>query len=186
MKITLEDDKIFSSNLSAFVEVARSVTWIMKVEFAHAIGFESWYEDKQKSMQYDDFEFFNEIRRAIVHINRVKPNKKVSIGIFESIWINDSVDRTVNRYSKSDGKYSSQETKKVVISNDLSSSVLAVKVMKVVKPIECALVLSYLLALYYKNYLFWYIYYILIYCLILIYQKLYSMREEFYNDTGAL
>ncbi len=105
-------------------------------------------------MQYDDFEFFNEILRATVHINRIKPNKKVSIGIFKSIWINDSVDRTVNRYCKSDGKYSSQQTKKVVISNDLSSSVLAVKVMKVVKAIEGELVLSYLLALYYKNYLF--------------------------------
>jgi hypothetical protein len=67
---------------------AQSVTCIMKAEFMHVTGFESWYENKLKSMQSaDDFEFFNKMRLATVHINRVKPNKKVSIGILESVQL---------------------------------------------------------------------------------------------------
>jgi len=69
----------------------------MKVEFVHVTGFESWYENKQKSMQSaDDFEFFNKMRIATVHINRVKPNKKVSIGILESVQLANSVDPAQN------------------------------------------------------------------------------------------
>jgi hypothetical protein len=117
MKLTLEDDKIYSFNLSAFVTAARSVTLIMKVEFAHVTGFDSWYKDKLKSMQSDDFEFFNQMRRATVHINRVKPNKKVSIGIFESIRLAGSVNSAVNK-NKSDKEYSSQETGQTVIPNE--------------------------------------------------------------------
>ena len=59
MKSTLEDDKVFSFNLSAFVTAARSVTMIMNVEFAHVTGFKSWYENKQEIIQSDEFDFFN-------------------------------------------------------------------------------------------------------------------------------
>jgi hypothetical protein len=41
MKSTVEDDKVYSFNLSAFVTAARSVTLIMNVEFAHVTGFKN-------------------------------------------------------------------------------------------------------------------------------------------------
>lgn len=47
MKRSLEDDKIFSFNLSAFITAARSVTLLMKGEFSHATGFSTWIESKQ-------------------------------------------------------------------------------------------------------------------------------------------
>ena len=85
MRRTLEDDDVFSFNLSAFVTAARSVTLLMQVEFAHVPEFCSWYKNKQKSMlSKGDFSFFNEMRVATVHFNCVKPKIKVTIGIFES------------------------------------------------------------------------------------------------------
>ena len=116
MKRTLEDDKVFSFNLSAFVTAARSVTMIMNVEFVHVTGFKGWYENKQEIIQSDDFDFFNKMRKATVHINRVKPNKKVSLAIFESVRLTESIDRIVNRDGKTDHEeHSSQEdTKKAV------------------------------------------------------------------------
>jgi hypothetical protein len=38
-------------NLNAFLEAARSVTWVMQKEMAHDPGFAEWYEDQQARMR---------------------------------------------------------------------------------------------------------------------------------------
>jgi hypothetical protein len=84
MNRTLEDDKIYSFNLSAFISAARSVIFFMQKEFKHIPGFVSWYKGKEESMRSDpDFKFFLEMRNTTIHVSRVTPNKKVTIGIFE-------------------------------------------------------------------------------------------------------
>ena len=69
----------FGFNLSAFVTSARSVTFLMRKEFQHVVGFEDWYTNKQKLMQSDnDFKFFNELRVATVHTQALHPKKSKS------------------------------------------------------------------------------------------------------------
>lgn len=48
LKRNIEDDRIFSFNLSAFVAAARSVTLLMQKEFKHTPKFEDWYTNKQR------------------------------------------------------------------------------------------------------------------------------------------
>jgi hypothetical protein len=84
LKINIEDDRIFSFNLSAFVTAARSVTLLMKKEFCHTAEFEDWYVNKQRLIESDnDFKFFNQLRVATVHTSTLRPNKKISMRIVE-------------------------------------------------------------------------------------------------------
>lgn len=41
----------FNYYLSAFVSSARSVTWIMRSEYVHMSGWETWYSSKQPSVE---------------------------------------------------------------------------------------------------------------------------------------
>jgi hypothetical protein len=41
MKQTANDWMLFKFHLSAFLSAARSITWVMQKEYAHAAGFES-------------------------------------------------------------------------------------------------------------------------------------------------
>jgi hypothetical protein len=114
MKRSLEDDRVFSFNLSAFITAARSVTCFMDKEFKHATGFDKWRESKQEVIQSDVFKFFKEMRRATVHINRIKPNKRVSISIVEpAIPVTDSVNIKAIRAGKIDEEHSSQDAKNI-------------------------------------------------------------------------
>lgn len=101
MKRTLEDDKVFSFYLSAFVTAALSIAHnFIQKEFKPIEGFDGWwYANKQKITRSDDFRFFNTMRVATIHTNPIKPNKKVTIGIFESVDKNTSTStKTVERF----------------------------------------------------------------------------------------
>jgi hypothetical protein len=110
MKKNIEDDKVFSFNLSAFLTSARSVTFLMQKEYQHVLGFQDWYADKRKLMQSDnDFEFFNDLRVATVHTKAIMPNKKVTESIIEpAISITDSVSVRVIRVGKVAEEYPTQ------------------------------------------------------------------------------
>ena len=71
----------------------------MQKEFAHIMGFEDWYANKQVLIQSDnDFKFFNDLRVATVHTKALQPNKKVGISIVEpAVPITDSVSVRVIR-----------------------------------------------------------------------------------------
>ena len=90
----------------------------MKVEFTNVTGFKSWYDNKQEVIQSDDFKFFHAMRKAIVHINRVKPNKKVSISIIEWIPITDGVQATAIKANEVTEEHSSEDRKKTGTSGE--------------------------------------------------------------------
>jgi predicted P-loop ATPase/GTPase len=128
MKRNLEDDKIFSFYLSAFITAARSIIDnFMQKEFKNITGFTEWYQSKQEIIQSDDFKFFNQMRVATVHTNRIKPNKEVYMGITESpISVTDSVDVKVVRAGYLVEEHSSQDTKKTdTLSEPLEKNVSA-------------------------------------------------------------
>jgi hypothetical protein len=93
MKRNIENVKIFTFNLSAFITAARSVTFFMQAESQNVMGFKEWYAEKQELMKADkDFKFFNEMRNATVHNRHVIPNKKVPLSIIEpAVLVTDSV-----------------------------------------------------------------------------------------------
>jgi hypothetical protein len=111
----IEDDKIFSFNISAFLAAARSVTHFMQCEFSNAYGFHNWYEYKQNQMRsYNDFKFFNEMRIVTIHQKRVMPNKKISENILEPpILVADSVAVRVIRNGKVVTEHSSHDHKNI-------------------------------------------------------------------------
>ena len=67
-KESITDHEFFRTNLEAFVETSRNVTYIMQKEFKHRAGFNEWYKEIQKNMDNDDvFSFFNKKRVTSVH-----------------------------------------------------------------------------------------------------------------------
>ncbi len=44
---------ILRSNFSAFISAARSITYFMQKQYAHALGFIEWYESEQHKMIHD-------------------------------------------------------------------------------------------------------------------------------------
>jgi len=63
---------IVYTNLRAFVESARSITWIMQKEFSHNINFTAWYREKQEEMKKDELmKFFLELRNASVKVKAI-------------------------------------------------------------------------------------------------------------------
>jgi hypothetical protein len=93
LKGSIEDDRIFSFNLSAFVTASRSVTLIMQKDFQHDPTFCDWHAGKLRSIESDnDFKFFNQLRVATVHTHTLRPNKKVGVSIVEpAVPVSDSV-----------------------------------------------------------------------------------------------
>ena len=53
-KDSTDDPWKVRANLSSCVESLRSVTWIMKSEYAHVSGFKEWYSIKQEEMNGDE------------------------------------------------------------------------------------------------------------------------------------
>jgi hypothetical protein len=69
MKQTANDWMLFKFHLSAFLSAARSITLVMQKEYAHAAGFESWYERQQEEMRKDGLlTFFNNLRVTSIYI----------------------------------------------------------------------------------------------------------------------
>ncbi len=62
-----EDHTTFRTNLNAFIQSARSTTWIMQKEFNHKPEFKEWYNSIQQQMKGDEiFGFFKELRNISV------------------------------------------------------------------------------------------------------------------------
>ena len=86
MQANIENPKNFAFNLSAFLSAARSVTFVMRSEFARFSGFDGWYKSKQEEMNGDgDFKFFNDMRVVTIHQRTVTPHRKTHITISETI-----------------------------------------------------------------------------------------------------
>ncbi len=63
----LHDHQSVRACLNAFLDLARSTTWIMQKEFAHKSGFQEWYKKKQDEMRENSlFGFFVEMRNISV------------------------------------------------------------------------------------------------------------------------
>lgn len=59
--------ELFQTNLNAFLNSARSVTWIMQKEFADVENFKTWYKFIQEKMKNDKiFDFFKNLRNTSV------------------------------------------------------------------------------------------------------------------------
>jgi hypothetical protein len=51
VKQTAKDWILFKFHLNALLSAAQSITLVMQKEYAHATGFESWYEHQQEEMR---------------------------------------------------------------------------------------------------------------------------------------
>jgi hypothetical protein len=122
MKRNIENDKLFSFNLSAFVTSARSVSFIMQKQYSGHKKFSEWYKKEQNSFNCDnDFKFFNEMRVATVHTKALLPNKRVSVCIIEpTISIIDSV--TAKVANSHTGKESFSQAVKILATSIKSST----------------------------------------------------------------
>jgi hypothetical protein len=68
MKGSVTDPHLFQTNLDAFVETARNITFVMQKEFTPKTGFTEWYSKKREMMGKDPLiTFFNNKRTISVH-----------------------------------------------------------------------------------------------------------------------
>jgi hypothetical protein len=86
MNHTLEDDKVFYYNHSAFVSAARSITYYMQKQYKHRNGFEEWYCPKQLKMKGDpELKFLKKARDVAIHRETIETGatreKTSSIGL---------------------------------------------------------------------------------------------------------
>jgi hypothetical protein len=82
MKQTANDWMLFKFHLSDFLSAARSITLVMQKEYAHAVGFESWYERQQEEMRKDGLlTFFNNLRVTSIYIKQVQPRVRFSLPV---------------------------------------------------------------------------------------------------------
>jgi hypothetical protein len=62
----LAPDHQFDCYMTAYIMIARSVTWIMQSEFRHKDGFSEWFKAKQVSLQIEQLlKKFKKVRNAI-------------------------------------------------------------------------------------------------------------------------
>nr|CBH38659.1 hypothetical protein BSM_21360 [uncultured archaeon] len=73
MEQTLEDDKEFYYNLSAFLAAARSITYYMQKQYRHRNGFSKWYCPKQIDMEADpELKYLNKARAEAIHTETIE------------------------------------------------------------------------------------------------------------------
>jgi hypothetical protein len=104
MKQTANDWMLFKFHLSAFLSAARSITLVMQKEYAHAAGFESWYEHQQEEMRKDELlTFFNALRVTSFHIKQVQPGFRFSLPVADLFAMPSG--STVMMGDKNEGTY---------------------------------------------------------------------------------
>ena len=68
MKENVEDPFAFESYLFAFIESARTVTWLLQREFSKVPRFKEWYDEMRKLMECNEVcQFFKDKRTLVVH-----------------------------------------------------------------------------------------------------------------------
>ena len=68
MEQSLQDEKIFSYNLSAFLQATRNITYIMQKQYANTGGFAVWYCKIRTEMIGDkDLKYLKDARVDTVH-----------------------------------------------------------------------------------------------------------------------
>ena len=76
MKNNLQNTRILSYYVSAFVSAARSVTLFMQKEYSRTPGFDEWYSRQVESMKQDPiWKFFNDQRQITIHKEPIKSNR---------------------------------------------------------------------------------------------------------------
>jgi len=74
------DRKRFIYNMNAFLNSARSVTWVLQKEFADNPNFEAWYSKKQKEMEEDKLmKYFVDMRN--VSVKEATPKHSLSLKV---------------------------------------------------------------------------------------------------------
>jgi len=83
--------KDFIFNMNAFLNSARSVTWVLKKEFAHNPSLKAWYSQKEDEMKEDKFmSFFVKLRN--VSVKEKTPGHKVSLKWAYAIPVSGKLD----------------------------------------------------------------------------------------------
>ncbi len=76
----------------------------MQKEYAHAAGFESWYEHQQEEMRKDELlTFFNALRVTSFHIKQVQPGFRFSLPVADLFAMPSG--STVMMDDKNEGTY---------------------------------------------------------------------------------
>ena len=83
MMVEYHEPMAFRSNLNAFLQALRSVTFVLQKEFSSRDGFKEWYCEQQKTMKKDPLlRKFAEGRTIVVHRRSLEISSKVAIGLF--------------------------------------------------------------------------------------------------------
>jgi hypothetical protein len=67
----LTSDHQFDCYMTAYIMIARSVTWIMQSEFRHKEGFSEWFKAKQVSLQIE--QLLKKVKKVRNAISKQKP-----------------------------------------------------------------------------------------------------------------
>lgn len=74
----------FRYNLSAFLQSARNVTWVLQSELSKKTGFDQFWATQQDSMRADDdLKLLNDARVTVVHRSSLVPASSMFIGHFK-------------------------------------------------------------------------------------------------------
>lgn len=88
--------KVFIYNLDAFLNAARSITFVLKKEFSTNPKFSAWYATKEEEMRKDDLmKFFVEMRNVSVKEYSPKTQTVTTLDVTETISISESVSITL-------------------------------------------------------------------------------------------
>jgi len=92
---------ILRSNFSAFISAARSITYFMQKQYAHALGFIEWYESEQHKMIHDqELSYLHNARVESIHIKVVPLGKVREAGYSLGATIVSQEERTETMRSK--------------------------------------------------------------------------------------
>jgi hypothetical protein len=74
----------FRFSLSAFLQAARSVTWMLQSELSERSAFTEWYAERRQRMSEDeDFRRLNELRVSVTHRSSLVPGSSTWVGLFK-------------------------------------------------------------------------------------------------------
>ena len=110
LRETRSDRAAFKHNLSALLSAARSVTYVMVLEYKHIPGFQKWYAQKQAALRADPVaKLMFDKRRVTVHFAVMRPGVEVSVRLSETLTVSESVSVVVVH---SDGGTTTAESKR--------------------------------------------------------------------------
>ena len=119
MTKNLNDSKIFSYYLDAFLSSSRSVTFALKKEFSKNAKLMAWYIEKQNEMRKDPLmSFFVQMRNVTVKEGTPDKKTEASINLFSTLTISDSVSIKLTRANGTEEYYESPQNMKTPVVNE--------------------------------------------------------------------